>query len=200
MIDAVFNVVREELNDQLVRDSAAPADDGEDRVVFPSGEKPEPEFRLGAVTMLLANVEEEATLRPPDRFSVRGPDGAGLSVHPPVRLNLFALFVARHRSYAQSLRSLSLIVRWFRRRRVLAADQTTGLPAGIDRLVMDLVTLPFGEQNDVWSALRSPYMPSVLYRIGVVTFVDEAPGASPEISEVERRFEHIRAGDTTDAR
>ena len=48
---------------------------------------------------------------------------------------------------------------------------------------MELTTLPFAEQNEVWSALRTTYHPSVLYKVKMVVFKDEETVATPVIEE-----------------
>src|SRR3954453_4803414 len=165
MIDSVLTVLRSELNEHLTRQTdIAPADGVEDRVVFPDGDKDAPGFRLGAVTILLTRLEEETTLRPADRYLAPAPDGTQYRVQPMVQLNLFVLFVARHKLYEQSLKALSQVIRWFQQRRVLDPSNTPALDPAIGRVTLELVTLPFGEQNDMWSTLGGAYSPSALFR------------------------------------
>ena len=38
--------------------------------------------------------------------------------------------------------------------------------------MLELVTLPQGEQNEIWSALRVSYQPSALFRVRLVVFRD----------------------------
>ena len=57
------------------------------------------------------------------------------------------------------------------------------LSENIEQLVMELVTLPFSEQNEVWSSLRVTYHPSVLYKVKMVVFQDEDAVGMPEIGE-----------------
>jgi hypothetical protein len=189
MIDSVLTLLRSELNEHLMRQTdIAPADGVEDRVVFPNGEKGEPEFRLGAVTVLLTRLEEETTLRPADRYLAVAPDGTQYRVQPTVQLNLFVLFVARHKLYEQSLKALSQVIRWFQQRRVLDSSNTLALDPAIERITLELVTLPFGEQNDMWSTLGGGYYPSALFRVRLVAFADAAGHAAVPITEASRNL------------
>jgi hypothetical protein len=43
----------------------------------------------------------------------------------------------------------------------------------IEKLILELVTLPLEEQNQVWHSLNASYLPSVLYRVRVVSFIDD---------------------------
>ncbi len=182
MIDDVLLFLKNELNAHLSRDGAGDAGDGlEDKVVFLDGEKMDPvSFKLGAVTLLLINVEEEPILRAPDPYSRLASDGTAYSAQPDIRVNLCVIFVARFKQYEQSLAHLSKIIQYFQIHRVFDQRNAPSLTDGIDRLIMELLTLPFSEQNDLWNALRTTYHPSVLYKVKTIVFEDQqAKSTSP---------------------
>lgn len=183
MIRDVLVFLRNELNAHLSRDGQADGGDGaEDKVVFLDGEKMDPvSFKLGAVTLLLINVEEEPFLRAADPFSRTAADGTAFGVQPDVRLNLFALFVARFKQYEQALAQLSRIIQFFQSHRVFDRRSAPTL-TGVDKLVLELLTLPFSEQNDLWNALRTTYHPSVLYRVKTIAFQDQQAKAATPIA------------------
>ncbi|MEM7587018.1 MAG: DUF4255 domain-containing protein [Acidobacteriota bacterium] len=160
------------------------SDPGEGGVVLLDGETMNPiTFRLGAVTALLINLEEESTLRPADPYRRDSADGEILAVQPEIRLHLYVLFVASFRKYEQCLQALSLIIHYFQNRRVL---DDVHLATRVDRLgplKTELVTLPFSEQKEIWSTLRAPYHPSVLYKISWVAFRDEEGLSLPRVTE-----------------
>lgn len=185
MIGHVLVVLKNELNAYLdAKSGRQPDESSEASVVFPDGEKMDPlAFQLGAITALLISVEEETILRPPNRYVAAGPNGAPQRVHPEVRLNLYVLFVAHHKKYEDSLRSLSWVIQYFQGHRLLNHQNTPALSEDVDHLVLELVTLPFSEQNEVWNALRTTYHPSVLYKIRMVVFRDEEAMAVPAIEE-----------------
>ncbi len=185
MISEVLLFLKGQLNEYLNASSGwSSAQAGEDKVVLLDGENMDPMiFKLGAVSALLINLEEEKTLRPPDRYQRALADGSTLQVQPEIRLNLYVLFVARFKQYEDGLRYLSLIIRYFQRHRVLDHGNAPALAGGIEKLVMELVTLPFSEQNEVWNALRTTYHPSVLYKVRMIAFHDEEGLAAPEITE-----------------
>jgi hypothetical protein len=56
----------------------------------------------------------------------------------------------------------------------------------LDRLVMELLALPLKEQNDIWSALKVPANPSVLYRVRMVIFSQEPTTETPAIVELNK--------------
>jgi hypothetical protein len=188
MLDEVLVLLKDQLHHYL---SASRSSDQlrEDPVVFVDGDKMDPlVFQLNTITVLLINVEEEKTLRPPDLYRRIGPDGISRQVQPEIRLNLYVLFVARFQQYETALQNLSLVLRYFQNHRLFRHPDTPGLNEEIDQLVVELVTLPFAEQNEVWNSLRVAYHPSLLYRVKMVVVQDEQAIAVGEIKEKELRF------------
>lgn len=186
MISEVLLFLVGQLNVFLnARTGWSPEQPVEDRVVLPDGEVMDPiSFKLGAVTALVINLEEETTLRPADRYRRTRADGRVVEVQPEIRMALYVLFVARFKKYDEGLRYLSLVIQYFQGHRRLDHENAPGLDPTIDKLVIELVTLPFSEQNEVWNALRTTYHPSVLYKVNLVVFRDEEEEAAPEIAEV----------------
>jgi hypothetical protein len=190
VIDDVLVFLRDRLNAHLRR-GESPAESAEDKVVFVDGEQMDPiVFKLGAITVLLVNVEEDASLRPADRFVRSKDDGTSVRVQPEIRMNLYVLFVARFKEYDRGLAYMSRIIQHFQQYTVLDHHNAPELSDSIPKLVMELVTLPFSEQSEIWSALRTTYHPSVLYRVRLVVFSDDREHRIPPVVTVQgvRRF------------
>jgi Pvc16 N-terminal domain len=175
VIDRALLFLKSQLNDHLSLPALGqPPVASEDNVVFLDGDKSDPvSFKLGAVTALLINVEQESILRPANPYLRIGADGSAYQTRPDIRLNLCVLFVARFKQYEQSLGQLSRVISYFQAHPVLDPQTAPMLPAGIGRLTMELMTLPLAEQNDLWNALRTAYQPSVLYRVRMLVFEDQ---------------------------
>lgn len=174
MIDQAMLLLRNTLNAHLTL--AAPGQDAsaEDAVVFLDGDKTDPiSFKIGAVTMLLINVEQEPILRAANPYQRMGSDGTPYRSRPDIRLNLRVLFVARFKQYEQALARLSQVLSFFQSNPVLDALSAPSLPATIPQLTMELVTQPLNEQNDLWNALRATFQPSLLYRVRMLVFEDQ---------------------------
>jgi hypothetical protein len=183
MIDEALVFLKNRLNAHL-NSGRNPEESREDRVVFLDGQNMEPlTFKLGAVSALLINIEEENTLRPPDLYQRISPDGTRQKVNPQIRLSLYVLFVAHFKQYEESLRYLSLIIRYFQSHRLLDHHNAPELSENIEKLIMELVTLPFAEQNEIWNALRVTYHLSVLYKVKLIVFQDENAVGMPELAE-----------------
>lgn len=183
MIGDVLVLLKNLLNGGLLKPEAE-----EPRVVFINGDNLDAvQFKPEAISVLLVNVEEETTMRSAQPFRRSSPDGPPLQAAPELRLNLYLLFVARFNDYEIGLRYLSTIIRFFQSHRVLNHRSAPALDQQIEKLVVELVTLPFSEQNEIWNALRTAYHPSVLYKVGLVTFQDEGV-AVPRVVETEREL------------
>ena len=191
MIDDVTLFLKNQLNEYLKAQSGwGSGEPGEERVTLLDGENMEPvTFKLGSITTLLINIEQENVLRPPELFRRALPDGSSLAVQPEIRLNLYVLFVAHFKKYENGLRALSLIIRYFQNHRVLDPENAPDLPECVEQLIVELVTLPFQEQNEVWNALRATYHPSVLYKVSLVVFRDEEGASLPELDQVDVALE-----------
>lgn len=120
----------------------------------------------------LVNVEEERVNRAQTREAV----GSGSAIQflaPEVRLNLHVLIAANvaqdGKNYDQSLKSLSEAITFFQGNRVFAQDEYPTIPAGVEKLVIELETLDYEFQNHVWGTLGGKLLPSVMYRIRLVT-------------------------------
>lgn len=173
MIDDVLVFLKNRLNNAL-NTGQDPAESLENQVVFLDGQSAESlTFKLGAVTALLVNIEEETMLRPADPYVRIAPNGIRERINPDIRLNLYVLFVARYTRYEDALRYLSHIIRYFQSHRIIEQADAPELSDEISKLVIELITLPFGEQNDIWGSLRVHYQPSVLYKVKMVIFRDE---------------------------
>lgn len=199
MIENTFDVIKQELNAFIDTDAKFSASTGSARpqavnlldLTVP-GIGPIQEFikfPAGGVTPILINIEEENQLRSATRFSQISSNGTRTSVMPDIRLNLYILFVCNYDKYSDSLRMLGLIIRYFQMHPVLDKYNISGgtikLDDGIDRLIFELITLPFAEQNEVWNSLRAPYRPSLLYRVKMLVFQSQPSVMTPgEIKEV----------------
>ena len=192
VIDQAMLFLRDTLNARLTTPAPGQIASAEDAVVFLDGDKTDPiSFRVGAVTVLLINVEQEPILRAANPYQ-RVSDGTTYHARPDIRLNLRVLFVARFKQYEQALAKLSQIISFFQSNPVLDALSAPGLPAAIPQLTMELVALPLNEQNDLWNALRAAFQPSLLYRVRMLVFADQQASISgPVTSAAERELVHV---------
>ena len=186
MISEALLFIKDLLNEHLCAQSGQTLGEAEDKVIFISGENLDPiSFKLGAITCLLINIEEEKILRLADPYVQTRNDGAKVRVQPDIRMNLYVLFIARFKLYEEGLSYLSRILEYFQTNRVLDHTNTPSLSPRIHRLIMELTTLALAEQNDVWNALRTTYHPSILYKVRMLVLREDVAILSSDIDEAE---------------
>ncbi len=134
------------------------------------------------VTVMLVGVDEER--REGKRPVYIPADDKNFSrLNPPVELDLFVLFVAHNKDYETALRDLSDVVGFFQANPFFDATKNPGINATvsnsggkpwqlIDRLSFSLHSLSFEQQNNLWAMLGSKYIPSVVYRMKMLTFFE----------------------------
>jgi hypothetical protein len=184
MIDKIFTFLKDGLNVYLTSGRAPDDPHQEPQVAFYEWNNDFLNFKSGTVSILLINLEQENILRAEDTFKRTLADGTVQKGHPEIRLNLFLLFVPHYPKYEDTLRKLSDIIQYFQSRRLLNHQNSPELGEDVGQLVIELVSLSFSEQNEIWGALRLTYHPSVLYKVKMVVFGDEDISASvPVVKE-----------------
>lgn len=171
MIDVTLSVLKEKLNEYFRIKTEA----DNDLVNFIDSNANDPvSFTNDKVTPFLINVSEDRKFRNADQFSGVIRDGIKTRMNPEIRIELLVLFVSKFSDYNQALKSLSYVIKFFQSNRIFTPKNSPALSdEKIEKLVMELISLPLEEQNQVWHSLSTSYLPSVLYRIRLLSFIDE---------------------------
>lgn len=147
------------------------------------------------VNLLLINIEEENHVRTADPYVKFNEKGQKVKVKPPLQLALDVLFAVKPQggasgssdyNYLNALEQLSRVVEYFQANPVFSRKSYPDLPSGLDRLVAEHHTLSYSQQNEIWSALKTAYLPSVCFRFKLLTFQSEPAGADIEVTEMTR--------------
>ncbi len=138
----------------------------------------------GTVGVGLINIEEERVTRvqQPARVLVNGRE---IVLPPELRLNLTLMFVPNMATYDLSLRMLSHVLTFFQSCPSFSVDEHAALDSRIGQLLVELHSIGPETLNQVWACLGAKYMPSVLYRVRLVTLQDQEPeGIGAPITDV----------------
>lgn len=176
MFDEILVFIKKKLNAYFNEyiERSTPGIGFKEYVAFLEGDKMEHlTFPNNKVTPILINLEEEKILRQGDRYEGILRDGRKTEVNPIIRINLMVLFVSKFTNYEQALKFLSLTVKYFQRHPIYDNEAAAELGDEIDWVRMELVTWPIAQQNELWNALRTSYIPSVLYKVSLVVFRDD---------------------------
>lgn len=134
------------------------------------------------IMMMLAGIEEERRFGK-HPYIVPADNNNFSRLNPPVELDLFVLFIAFNNNYETALRDVSDVIAFFQSNSVFDEQRYPGLNAGvvdptnkpwqmIDRLSFRLLNFSFELQNNLWGMLGGKYIPSVIYKMNMLTVFD----------------------------
>jgi hypothetical protein len=186
MIADILVFLKNRLNAHFLSQLATIDSPGEDNVIFLDGDQKSDaiSFKLGAVSILLFNIEHDVTLRPPDIFTRVAEDGTKRKINPEIIVSLYVLLVAKYKTYEQSLQAVSIILQYFQVNPIFDPQNSPELHQNINRLVLELNTLTVTQQNEIWGMLRSSYLPSISYKVKAAAFIDEGEKRATDVSEI----------------
>ncbi len=182
MIHEVFELLKDKLNTYFRTLGIL-----EDKVDFVVADTTDEtlKFPLNQLTPTLINIEEERIMRQPDLYSGRSGSTITSENAPEIRINLLVLFVSKFSDYPEGLNFLSHVIKFFQVNRVFDHHNTPTLSPEIEKLIMELSPPVLQEQDAVWNALRTSYLPSVLYKIKMLVYVDqESYQAASQVTDV----------------
>ena len=135
------------------------------------------------LNLVLVNLEQDESTRPANPY-IRKEGNDFYNVMPEIRLNMHLLAIANWTSdsdqgYISGLNVLSKVIRFFQARRVFRQEDEAKFPEGVEKLLVDMITLPYKEQNEVWNALRTHYRPSALFRVRMIIFREDIDTKAP---------------------
>jgi hypothetical protein len=144
------------------------------------------------IVMTLVNLEEDR-IAEAQKYFQKVNDKVEYT-NPPVNLNAYVLFSAMGENYLSDLRLLSYIINFFQANPVFEEERFPHLNAKVEpekpwfkiqKLIATLHPMTFEQQNNLWAAIGAKYMPSVLFKIRTLTFIDAEPKMeAPPITDV----------------
>jgi Pvc16 N-terminal domain len=137
------------------------------------------------VVVTLLNIEpEKVTSLMGNQFTGSGRTSG---VNPPVYINLHVLFSGYFpgSNYAEALRFIAGVIAFFQANVSMQRTDSGAQPPEMDKLVFEMQKFSYLELNQVWGMLGAKHMPSVCYRIRLLS-VDEKQlkEQRPSVSEV----------------
>lgn len=183
MIDTALKHVVSELNDYLdVRSPGMTSDRVQLLSLFEAPDTPN-SAAIDRIVVSLVNVEQDAVYQSVDVF--RRTNGEIQRVKPEVTVNLYVLFIANMKNYEEALKLLSQVISFFQLRSSFDYATIESLSDREGRLTFDLFSMSFEQMNHLWGALGAKYVPSVMYKVGLVGITDAQTEAEiPPITDI----------------
>lgn len=133
------------------------------------------------IAMQIVNIEENSVYRSMETYRAR-PDGMNERVRPSVRINVYVLFVANLGDYPEALKAISLVIAFFQNRHTF---DISGNGDGSSKVIFELYSMTFEQQNHLWASLGAKYMPSVMYKAAILDISDTQVKAEvPAVEEI----------------
>lgn len=132
----------------------------------------------------LINVEEEVVGKSQLPY-YKHPDQTLEILNPDIKINLYILITGvstmdEEERYTNALKLLSYAVGFFQYKNVFDKVNSPSLPDTIQKIIVELVSPTFEQQNHIWGGMGAKYMPSVLYKVRLLVFREilETDGAA----------------------
>lgn len=94
----------------------------------------------------------------------------------PVFFNLYLIFAScfSGNNYREGLKFISNTIGFFQSQPTFDRQTSPGLDKRIDRLILDIENLSIHELSNLWGILSGKYLPSILYKVRMVTYDSRA--------------------------
>jgi hypothetical protein len=164
MINKVLELLRDEIHDYLKLKPDLNVGNQQtislSNVVDSDGKIEIPSCSLG---ITLVNIEEEKTMK--SQVSAVKKNNTVMYLNPDIKLNLYVLITTNFGDYATALKFLSYVISFFQSKNVFDHQNSPKLDVLIEKLIAELYTLTFEQQNYLWGAIGSKLLPSVMYKV-----------------------------------
>ncbi len=184
MIDAAINHIASSINQHLMRVFDTP----EDVVVVSNILEQDGTVAThvnNKIVVSLVNIEKDSV--------PQGQQGGGVSpaqrtsvTNPPIYLNLYLMFASYFSgsNYQEGLKFLSNAISYFQGQSVFDRHNSPDLDRNIEKLVLDIQNLTMDDLSNLWGILSGKYLPSVLYKVRMVTYdANAVRGQTTELSK-----------------
>jgi len=170
MIDAAINHIATNVNQHLMRTFGL----NEDVVVVSNILEQDGTVAThvnNKIVVSLVNIEEESVLRngrtPPSRHG----DGRMVETSPPIYVNLYLMFASYFSggNYQEGLKFISNTIFYLQGQSVFNQQNSPGLDPSLDKLTLEIHNLDITDLSNLWGVLSGKYLPSVLYKLRMVT-------------------------------
>ena len=118
----------------------------------------------------LVNVERETAMGVTPSFGINQ-NNKHIVSNPPVNLNMYVLFttLSGGKNYPEAIKFLSSVIEFFQGTLALTHQNAPSLHKDIEKISFEMVNLDFHALSQLWGSLGAKYMPSVLYKLRMVS-------------------------------
>jgi hypothetical protein len=127
------------------------------------------------VVVFVANLEKD-TMPKSQNQSNWSSSGRMAVTNAPVFLNLQVVVAANFSgaNYPEALKFISQVVSFFQSQPMFNRHNSPDLDPKIDKLILDIENVQRHDLSSMWSMFGAKYMPSIVYRVRMVTLAGDA--------------------------
>jgi len=185
MIGSALELLKNHINEYLLKLPELKINNEEKIVLDHINDQNGNQIKENFLYISLVNIEEERVLKA-QNGSVTNNDGIVSYMNPEIRLNLFVLISSYFKNYKTGLDFLSAAIGGLQGKNVFTPQNTPGMDSSIKKLIVEMHTVGFENHNHLWGSLGAKYIPSVLYKVRLITIQEElAESERKRISGIE---------------
>ncbi|AFL81193.1 hypothetical protein Aeqsu_1713 [Aequorivita sublithincola DSM 14238] len=169
MIDKALSFITDFLNQELKRTC-----DISSNLVIASGlvnpDGSVSENIQNKIVISVINLENETFPKSLDNFRTTASNTYDKTA-PPVYLNLYLLISANYDSsnYLESLKMLSTVITSFHSNSYFTKNEHPNMPSPLEKLTLEIYNVPITELSHIWNGFGAKYVPSVVYKLRMIT-------------------------------
>jgi hypothetical protein len=129
-----------------------------------------------AIATFIINIEEDRIFKAQTAEHIYA-NGQHLVLEPEIKLNLYVIFAANFKTYDQSLKHISYVLTYFQSHPFFTSGTYPALNPQITKLTTELQSLSYEQLNQVWAFIGGKQLPSVIYKIRMVSLQSLAPSS-----------------------
>lgn len=171
MIDNALHAVAGELNAYLVKRFKVQEDKAIINTIL-NQDGSIPEYCMNKVILSLINLEHNSAAQRNPVY-LQNKESAE-QVNQPYNFNIDLLVTALFADYHEGLKFLSETIYFFHGKPVFNHTNSPGLDPLIQQLSFELIRLTYHEAHSLWGALGAKYMPSIPFKIRMLSFQSNA--------------------------
>jgi len=115
------------------------------------------------IVITVANIEADIIKNNIGIHNRSLPDAAGVE-----NLNIYIVIAASYTNYNESLQSIFNAVTFLKQNTIFIPSETNDLNKAIDKIIIEMVNIPMENVDHLWSALKSSYIPSAVYKVRIL--------------------------------
>ncbi|MFZ6010896.1 MAG: DUF4255 domain-containing protein [Bacteroidota bacterium] len=129
-----------------------------------------PQHCLNKMVMSLINLEHDTTIPYNPLYDKKGSQATQYNVPYNFNLDVLITAVFENENYDEGLKFLSQSIYFIHGKPLYTHENTPSLDPRIEQLGFELIKLSYHEEHSLWGALGAKYMPSILFKIRMLSF------------------------------